>query len=255
MRSDPAARRQLDALREENGLLRAAFETLEEPSHRLSDKVIADLNLNERDRVARVRRGLMFRRLASAAAFAAALGLCFLLVGPRDPAASVLSGSTAAVVVHGGTHATAKGSHLYDGDELRTGPGQFIRIKLTQGTILDIDENSRLKFEKYVANASLRLDAGRVGIDNSGRDASVNVETQFGIVTAPPQTKSDLWLALNRLPVWPGMLLPQLQSSDANPSAETAGALVLPVLDGSAIFFQTALRFRRSLPELNSSLF
>src|ERR1043165_457 len=53
LRTSAAARRRLDALREEEKLLREALETLSEPSKRLSDKVIAAIHSDERFQIGR----------------------------------------------------------------------------------------------------------------------------------------------------------------------------------------------------------
>ena len=50
LRSNAAARRTLDALREEQTLIREAFETRVEPAHRIADKVLFTLYSEERKR-------------------------------------------------------------------------------------------------------------------------------------------------------------------------------------------------------------
>ena len=179
LRADPTARRTLEALREEANLLGVAMEAQIEPPSgvgRLGARVVATLHLEERSRVASLRTRKLFRRTIWAASFAAALALCFLLVRPRTPAGSFLSGTHATLTVHGEKREAEKGVHVYDGDGISTEKGQFVRLGLSGAQIVDIDEASELSIAKNGSPAILRMSHGRIGVkvaDNQARCNSI----------------------------------------------------------------------------------
>ena len=93
LRTNTAARRRLDALREEEKLLRESLETLSEPSKRLSDKVIATLHNEERFRVQAIRNKRLRRNLVWGMAVAASFVLCVLLMRPRESMGNAVAGT------------------------------------------------------------------------------------------------------------------------------------------------------------------
>ena len=205
LRHDPAARRTLDALREESRLIAGALENQSELSRRLSDKVIAQLHIEERSRVSLLRTRRLFRRAASAAAIAAALVLCFFLVKPRASAGSIVSGSNATVTVHGEKHDAQKGTRLYEGDELATGRGQFVRLELADGSRLDLDENSRLSIERSGSQPQVRLILGRVEVTAAANSEALRVEALELHSEIAPGTQAEIWLPEAAQAQWPSM--------------------------------------------------
>ena len=203
LRSDPAARRTLDALREESRLLASALEFQVEPSHRISDKVIAQLHLEERSRVAAARTRRMFSHLWKGAAIAAALAICFLLVKPKDEAGSLLSGTAASIVTRSEKREVKRGQRIYDNDVIETAKGQFVRFGLAGGSFIDIDENSTLSMEKSGALPIVRLTRGRIGVSVADGQRGVQIELPQGVVTVQDGSKADVWLAEAVSVKWP----------------------------------------------------
>ncbi len=197
LRADPAARRTLDALREESRLIGAALEAQSEPlsgAGRIGARVVATLHLEERSRTAFLRTRKFVRRVGFAAALAAALTICFLLVKPRTPAGSVLSGTHATIAVHGEKRDGQKGAHVYDGDGISTEKGQFVRLGLSGAQSIDVDEFSDLAIEKSGAAPVLRMTRGRMGVTVGESQHSVQIELAQGVVTIQPGTRADVWL-------------------------------------------------------------
>src|ERR1041384_2230388 len=119
LRSDPAARRRLDAMREEEHLISDALSTLSEPSRRLGDRVIASLHSEERSRI-HILRMKAFRRKATAVlAFAACLVIGVFLVRPRPEVGTAISSTGATLITSAGQQRPlTMNMKIYAGDRI-----------------------------------------------------------------------------------------------------------------------------------------
>ncbi|MFH0939392.1 MAG: hypothetical protein V1899_08945 [Planctomycetota bacterium] len=205
LNSSAAARRTLAALREEDQLLREALESRIEPSKRFSDKALATLHNEERVRLHVVRGRRLRRQVLAVMSVAAAIILCLYLVKPREPVGLAVSGTGATVQTPvGEVHAFSKNSPLYEGDLLITTQSQFVRLRLSNGAILDVDEQSRISPEKGLI-PTLRMDTGRVGINAANSKQDVLIHLPQGMVRVLAGALVDLWL-----PQPSGALSPEL---------------------------------------------
>ena len=227
LRSDPAARRTLEALREEARLIGSAMEIQVEPpsgAGRIGARVVATLHLEERSRVTSMRTRTFFKRTIWAASFAAALALCFLLVRPRTPAGSLLSGTHASVTVHGEKRDALKGAHIYDGDGLSTDKGQFVRVSLLNAQTIDVDEFTDLSIEKSGSAPVLRMTRGRIGVAVNENQNALKLEVPQGVITVHPGARVDIWLPEtdeSHAARWPDIFFgpqPVAKSSAAQPA-------------------------------------
>ncbi len=241
LRSDPAARRSLDALREEARLIGAAMEAQVEPPSglgRIGARVVATLHLEERSRKSALNTRKLFKQVIWAASFAAALFVCFLLVRPRTPAGSLLSGTHATVTVHGEKRDALKGLHLYDGDTLSTEKGQFIRIGLANAQTFDIDEFSELTIEKSGSAPVLRMSRGRIGVAMSEFQSSLQIELPQGLVTVQPGARVDIWLPEiieQTHAIWPAMFFgPQVPPNATVANTRNDSPAIVTVFTGYA---------------------
>jgi hypothetical protein len=243
LRVNPAARRRLDALREEERLIREAMEALSEPSRRLGDKVIAALHAEERLRQQSARTFRVRRHVFATLAAAASLALCVWLVKPRDSMGTAVSGTSATVVtLSGERRPLTKDSRFYEGDQIITALGQFVRLRVASGTTLDLDECSKVFVEKARPAASFRLESGRMGV-NAQADTVIHVPQ--GTVRAAAGTLLDMWLPRPADVVWPALFEPTPGGAaspvsqpgetgkNANPALSTPPAVVT-VLSGTA---------------------
>lgn len=229
LRADPAARRTLDALREESRLIGAALEAQSEPlsgAGRIGARVVATLHLEERSRAASLRTRKFVRRVCYSAGLAAALAVCFLLVKPRTPAGSVLSGTHVTIAVHGEKRDGQKGANVYDGDGISTEKGQFIRLSLSGAQSIDIDEFSDLMIEKSGSAPVLRMTRGRIGATVGDNHHTVQIELPQGVVTVQPGTRADIWLPEPTAVRLPEIFLSAAALPAAAPAAQNASAIV-----------------------------
>jgi len=238
LHSSAAARRTLDALREEDKLLREALETRIEPSKRLSDKVLATLHNEERVRLHVVRSRRLRRQVFAVMGAAASVILCLWLVRPRDPAGFAVAGTGATVQTRvGEVHAFTKNSGLYEGDLLITTQGQFVRLQLTAGAILDVDEQTRLSPEKGPL-PTLRMDSGRGGINAANSKQDVLIHLPQGTVRVMAGALVDLWLPRPSGACWPELFEAQklrTARTDARLAPEAAELpAILTVMKGMA---------------------
>lgn len=235
LRSSAAARRRLDALREEEKLLREALETLSEPTKRLGDKVIAALHNDERQRIQALRSRRWRRNAFAIMSAAATIVLCVWLVRPRDSMATVASGTPATLVTPVGERkALTKNSRIYEGDDLVTIQGQFVRLSLNADSAVDIDENSRVEFQKYNPS-TLSLESGRIGLAVPEGESEVTVRLPQGSVRAAAGSLLDIWLPQPSATQWPEVL--ELLSTGAK-TAEVANTnlpAVITVISGAAV--------------------
>ena len=192
LRSNAAARRRLDALREEDRLIHDALENVSQPSHRLGDKVIATLHSEERSRVHILRNSRVRRLVLGSVGLAASLLLCVYLIKPREPVGTAVSGTAATLVTPtGDRRPLARDSRLYEGDQVSTTQGQFVRLQVGPQTFLDLDENSRISIENSRPTPQVRLESGRMGL-SANREMTVDVAQ--GIVRSMPDAVVDIWL-------------------------------------------------------------
>ena len=204
LRSSIGARRHLDGLREEENLIRESLEIRSEQGKRLGDKVIATLHAEERHRLYVLRARRLRTQIGWVVGAAACLLLTFFLARPREAAGTAVSGSSATVITQRGEHrALTHNMRVYEGDQLCTAQGQFVRIQFSNA-IVDIDENSRLSLERSENGPSLRLDAGRLGIE-AGKD-DVTVSAPQGTARVTSGAHADVWVPEPSAARWPEML-------------------------------------------------
>lgn len=196
LQRSPAARRALDALREESRLLREALSGLSEPPLRIGDKVLATLHAEHRQRVALSRARRWRNQLLAVVSVAAALLLAVYLFGPRGEAGH-LAGGTGASVARGRAEPAplAKDGKLYEDDTLITGPAQFVRVRLANGTLVDLDEDGRLKIVKSGATPMVDVLAGRARFQMAEGNAGLVVRAANGYVRGVDGAFFEVWLA------------------------------------------------------------
>lgn len=228
LRTDAAVRRRCDALREEARLLREALEPLSEPAHRLGDKVLVQLHQEERFRLNAQRNRRVRRHILTGMSVAAALALCVMLVRPRDAMGTAVSGTGAVIqTVTGERKPLTREMRVYEGDTLTTGLAQFVRLQLSGGGTLDLDEQSRLNFATYAPSAAYTLESGRVGI-KTGANA-VTLQLPQGKVFIEAGSLVDLWLPETSATLWPAAIELQPREHASKSSAAPAIASVTVV--------------------------
>jgi hypothetical protein len=233
LKTNAAARRTLSALREEDRLLRDAFEARIEPAKRAGDRVLLTLNNEERFRLNALRSRQLRRQVFAALASAACLFLAVWLIKPRDAAGTALSGTPATLITPSEEkRPITRSARIYEGDQIVTAQGQFLRVQLAGGALLDIDENSRVRLEKDAVPA-LRLDAGRIGLDCRSARQGMVVNLPQGAARAAAGSHTDLWLPPARAAVnWPDLLAP-LPFPAQNADAPQPATAVVTVMSGS----------------------
>ena len=195
LRANAAARRSLDALREEEVLLREALDARIEPSHRLGDKVLETLYSEERFRLHSLRNWRLRRQVLAFMGAAATIVLCLLLVKPRDCAGSALGGSGATLASPGGIlKRLSKNTNFYVGDKIYTKEGQFVRLQLSNGVLLDIDECTNIKIEKGGKDPAIHFDQGRMGIDTTPCKEDFLLSMPQGLLRMAGGSLADAWL-------------------------------------------------------------
>ena len=199
----PETRRTLDALREEDRLLREALASLSEPPRPIGEKVLAILHAEQRRRSAvlvarRWRRGLL-----AAISAAAVLLLAFYALGPQKAAGRMVSGTGAAVVRLGAPPVQlGQDGRLYEGDVLLAGAGEFVRLRLAEGSLADVDEDSRLEIAKGGSAPLLGLESGRAYFQVAPQSHGLRVRTALGYVRGAAGACFEVWLA-GPVPAWP----------------------------------------------------
>jgi len=228
LRTDAAIRRRCDALREEARLLREALEPLSEPAHRLGDKVLAQLHQEERFRLNAQRNRRVRRHILTGMSVAAALALCVMLVRPRDAMGTAVSGTGAVVqTVTGERKPLTKEMRVYEGDVLSTGLAQFVRLQLSGGGTLDLDEQSRLNFSAYAPNTTYALESGRVGIKTGS--SALTLQLPQGKVFIEAGSLVDIWLPQTSAALWPAAieLQPRARANKTNTATPIASVTVI----------------------------
>jgi hypothetical protein len=233
LKTSAAARRTLDALREEESLLRDALESRIEPSRRAGDKVMVTLHNEERFRLHALRNKRLRRQVVGIMAAAACLFLIVWLVKPREAAGTQISGTLATVITpNNDKKRISRSASIYEGDQIVTTTGEFIRVLLAGGAILDMDENSKATIGKGAA-ASVQVDAGRIGLDLRNARADVYVYVPQGTALAATGSHLDVWLPGKKAEMrWPEMLV--RTPAGAAPAATTDMPAIITVISGSA---------------------
>ncbi|HYG77467.1 MAG TPA: hypothetical protein VEK08_20840, partial [Planctomycetota bacterium] len=230
LRTSAPARRRLDALREENHLLREALENISEPSRRLSDKVVAALHNEERFRQQALRSHRMRRNILWGVGIAASFFFCVFLMKPREAMGTALSGTGGTLVMSSGERQPlAKNMNIYEHDEITTAQGQFSRIRLGAETLIDIDERSRIAIEKSKPEPSFRMHQGHLGIATAQQE--VTLRAPQGTVRIAANSVVDLWLPQPSKAEWPAWLMTQPAAAEGAASAEPP--MVATVISGS----------------------
>ena len=196
LQASAAARRTLDALREEEKLLRGALENVAEPPYKIADRVMAVI-YSEHHRQQAAWRARRFRiRLVSALSAAALLMLAFYFIKPLEQAGQYVGGTGAAVARHGAApEPLEKNDPYYEGDTLVTGRGQFARLRLSEGTQVDLDENSRLELTKVrQGDLALTLEAGRFRALVGSANIGFVLKTPAGSIKADSGSSFEAWL-------------------------------------------------------------
>ncbi|MCY3021701.1 MAG: hypothetical protein NTW87_22035 [Planctomycetota bacterium] len=240
LRTNAAARRRLDALREEEELIREALGSVSEPSVRLSDKVIAALHTEERVRQQALRARRVRRHVFAVLSAAAMLVLCVWLVSPRDSMGTAISGTPAALVTpNGDRRILTKDMRVFEGDRVVTAQGQFVRLRLTNWAVLDIDEHSKLRVDRSRPAPTFHLEAGRVGVRTQKQEVIIRLAQGTARISAGALV--DVWLPEPADAVWPALLEPSPHERDVRgttgvpPVADVRAApAVVTVISGTA---------------------
>lgn len=233
IRTNGDLRRRFDALREEARLLREALEPISEPSRRLGDKVLAQLHQEERFRIHAQRNRRLRRHLFTGVGVAAALALCVLLIQPRDPMATALSGTNATITtITGERKSLSKNSRVYEGDTLTTAHGQFVRLQTANGAVLDLDEDSRLKLSSENPALVLALESGRAGVKTGS--AAVQLTLPQGKVQIEPASVIDVWLPEGPAALWPALIEPAPKVPPTAQKSELVVGAMITVIEGAA---------------------
>ncbi|MCX7804458.1 MAG: hypothetical protein N3A38_04625 [Planctomycetota bacterium] len=164
LRGCAECRRRADALREEEALLREALRREADADIRVAERVLAEIYARERDRRRKDRARRAGRMVLALVAAAAAVLLAVGVWLSRIPAASVIlvqgcpSGSV-------GPNAPILGAAIRAGDLVETARGQTARLRLGEGSILDMYELTRVRLERCDSfSARLVLDAGEIHV-------------------------------------------------------------------------------------------
>ncbi|HYF49443.1 MAG TPA: hypothetical protein VEJ63_08560 [Planctomycetota bacterium] len=242
LKQNAAARRTLDALREEESLLRDAFEPRVEASKRIGDKVLMTLHQEERFRINAERNRRLRRQVTGLMGAAATVVLCLWLIKPRDAAGTMISGIPATLTTSAGeTRPLAKDTPVYEGDIISAAQGQFLRVQLSAGALLDIDERSKVEIERG-PGVVLGLNSGRIGVDATHSRQDIVVHLPQGRAQIAAGALVDLWLPTPSNAISPSIFepTPAQDNSGAPPTA------VLTVIRGSA--YLTTERYPEGLP-------
>lgn len=236
LQQSPEDRRTLDALREEARLLREAAENLSDPPVKVGEKVIAVLRAEYRRRVALERARRFRNRLMALTATAALLLIGLYFLSPRAETARMLSGTSASVARGGGAPVPLpKGGLLYDEDTLIAGRAQFVRVGLTSGCQVDVDEDSRLKIEKGAASL-FSIEAGRARVSTNGLNHNAIVRTAYGHLRVEQDTEFEFWMVTPhevRWPSWAEAWMPE------RPEPRPATALACVTVFHGSVYIHT----------------
>ncbi len=237
LRVNATARRTLDALREEQTLIREAFEPRVEPAHRIADKVLFTLYSEERKRQQVIRNRKWRRQISIGFGLAAAVALCFFLIRPRDAAGLSESGTVASLITRSGERrALTHDSRIYEGDAIIATQGQFVRLHLTSDALLDVDEFSRVVVDKGGNAPEFHMQSGRLGVNARGSRHTTVIYLPQGSVTIPAGAWVEVWLPQESKITWPDLLAtlpPQAHSTSAEKPPVPA---IVTVFRGSVSF-------------------
>ncbi len=135
------------------------------------------------------RRSPWPRRAGWAAAAAAALGAFYLARGPIG--AVLAPGAQAATVetlqgrllrVPGGD--LSRGDRIVPGNPVRTAPGAQARIRLADGSLVDVNQNTEFSLDRAAAGPSIRLRRGDIVVRAARqRGKELRVETRDAMVS------------------------------------------------------------------------
>ena len=253
LRTNAAVRRRLDALREEESLLREALETLSEPSKRLSDKVVATLHTEERFRLQAIRNKRLRRNLVWGLGVAASFVLCVWLMKPRDSMGSAVAGTGGTVVLPSGERRPfGKNSSFYERDQIVTAASQFLRLHVSNDAQIDLDERSKLVVEKNKPEPAFRLESGRLGLQTAQQDVIVRLPQ--GMIRVSAESVVDVWLPGAAKAEWPEwlMTLPAFDGAAAKPEKpESELPAVVTVISGGIAAMNDVVREGVSTPQGN----
>lgn len=234
LKTDAATRRTLDAMREEVKLLREGLEHLSEPPYKIADKVMQGVYEDYRRRMAAVRARRLRNRFVAALSAAALLMLAVWMVRPRDPAGEVASGNRVNLLRGDVLEPLSKHGKLHEGDVLVTGRGEFARLRFADGSIVDLDEDSRLVVETVRnGTAILQLEAGRAGIEVGGENLGFTLKTGAGQLQADPGAALDVWLPAPSVARMPQGLDAWKAAAPAEKPGAAPGVVALAVQDGT----------------------
>ncbi len=221
LKRDATSRRRLDALREEDRLIGHSLEALSEPPVKISEKVMTVLyaEFNKRQNLIRARR--FRRRLFMTLSAAAVLMLTVMFIQPRPPAGVYVSGRGVLDQSNKGKIAFEKGVRFYEGDVLITGVGQFMRVRLSEGSLVELGEYSQLKVVRFKDNlVRTELESGRVRVLVSDQNQEFIVRALEDEVRAAPGASIDLRKPRPVNAVWPHWAEP-FQVSELDPRSNS----------------------------------
>jgi hypothetical protein len=161
----------------------------------------------QRESLRRTRR--LRHQLIAAVSVAAVLVFAFLALRPRETAGNVVAAAGGSLLR--GTNPPAaieRNDRLCSGDVLLTGRGQFVRLRLAQGAVVDLEEQSRLKLEHRGGAPLLFLEKGRAGIQAAREVAPLCVRTEAGEFVFSAEASGEVWLARTSAVRWPEWLEP-----------------------------------------------
>ncbi|MCK6472536.1 MAG: FecR family protein [Planctomycetes bacterium] len=243
LKGDADARRTLDALREEDRLLRAGLENLSEPPVRIAEKVLATLFAEHRRSQNVIRARIRRRRFLYAMAAAAMLLMTVWIARPRDRAGFLANGTGCSVARGNGDPRPlnpGEDANVYEGDRLIASRGQFVRVQFNDGSVVDLDEDSELLVEKGGRSPMLVLQAGRAAFQAGPQVIGLLIKTDGGSVSLEePGAQVDLWMAQPTASRWPdwaaAWALP-----DPAPAKPKHATICMTVLAGKATIFYVA---------------
>lgn len=237
LKRSPEARRKLDALREEERLLRGALERLSEPPVKIAEKVMTQLYAEHNRHMTIIRTRRFRNRLVAALSVAALLLIAVMSLQPRESAGRFLAGPGVTRLRDGAERKQlTKQDRFYPGDRLLTAKGQFARLMLADGSVLDLGEHSELKIEQFGTEKwLLLLTSGTVRVRVAKETAQAAVEVFGDEIRVDARSDAEISVARRLDTVWPDIADPwQNDVSSVSRAGSGERRARLSVFKGSA---------------------
>lgn len=247
LRECPACARTLEALRVEERLLYEALEPLEEPEGAPGERVLRILSAEARRSLRRLQAGKWRRAAAALVAAAAMLAVIAWWSSPPLRAGLFLGGEARLIDPAGRGFSLRPNRPFRVGDVVETGRGKQARLRLDDGSLVELDERTRLSFRLEGPAFRLRLERGRCRITTpescAARFAGVLTARTKAVSTRLGRgTTAELWLAEPCKATVPRLLaalpetLPVFRPEAAKKRETTADGTVLTVERGAVAF-------------------